>query len=68
MEIDRHACFVFFFNVTPTTEIYTLSLHDALPIYGKFKKIYNLVLASSQRIGYGAPVNGILCQIEVSVI
>jgi hypothetical protein len=37
-------------------------------LYGKFKKIYNLVLASSQRIGYGAPVNGILCQIEVSVI
>src|SRR5262245_66623557 len=25
-------CF-FFFNDTPTTEIYTLSLHDALPIY-----------------------------------
>src|SRR5437773_9614191 len=23
----------FFFNTTPTTEIYTLSLHDALPIY-----------------------------------
>src|SRR5206468_11537303 len=23
----------FFFNETPTTEIYTLSLHDALPIY-----------------------------------
>src|SRR5439155_3244051 len=23
----------FFFNVTATTEIYTLSLHDALPIY-----------------------------------
>src|SRR5438034_11423575 len=23
---------VFFFNDTPTTEIYTLSLHDALPI------------------------------------
>src|SRR5687767_5241502 len=22
----------FFFNITPTTEIYTLSLHDALPI------------------------------------
>src|SRR3712207_7816340 len=28
MEID-----VFFFNDTATTEIYTLSLHDALPIY-----------------------------------
>src|SRR5690554_7594255 len=26
-------CF-FFFNDTATTEIYTLSLHDALPIYG----------------------------------
>ena len=27
--------FIFFFNDTPTTEIYTLSLHDALPIYGE---------------------------------
>ena len=26
--------FFFFFNDTATTEIYTLSLHDALPIYG----------------------------------
>ena len=28
-------CFVFFFNDTATTEIYTLSLHDALPISRK---------------------------------
>src|SRR5256885_17027415 len=31
------SCFVsffFFFNDTATTEIYTLSLHDALPIFG----------------------------------
>src|SRR5260221_11615626 len=27
-----HFCFFFFFNDTATTEIYTLSLHDALPI------------------------------------
>src|SRR5947209_18842218 len=27
--------FHFFFNDTATTEIYTLSLHDALPIYGQ---------------------------------
>src|SRR3712207_8685774 len=27
--------FVFFFNYTATAEIYTLSLHDALPIYGR---------------------------------
>src|SRR2546422_7807089 len=26
-------CVFFFFNDTATTEIYTLSLHDALPIY-----------------------------------
>src|SRR2546422_10243490 len=27
-----HSCVFFFFNDTATTEIYTLSLHDALPI------------------------------------
>src|SRR2546430_10191050 len=30
--------FFFFFNDTATTEIYTLSLHDALPIYPFFDK------------------------------
>src|SRR3990172_3748469 len=29
---------VFFFNDTATTEIYTLSLHDALPIYSGFRR------------------------------
>src|SRR5258708_19076773 len=29
----RYFCFFFFFNDTATTEIYTLSLHDALPIW-----------------------------------
>src|SRR2546429_6291244 len=31
--------FFFFFNDTATTEIYTLSLHDALPIYGKRRNL-----------------------------
>src|SRR5258706_2009921 len=32
--VPRLICFFFFFfNDTATTEIYTLSLHDALPIY-----------------------------------
>src|SRR5438552_19130027 len=31
--INPVVCFFFFFNDTATTEIYTLSLHDALPIY-----------------------------------
>src|SRR5438132_10486279 len=32
--LDRILFFLFFFNPTATTEIYTLSLHDALPISG----------------------------------
>ena len=32
MSTARFFVFVFFFNDTATTEIYTLSLHDALPI------------------------------------
>ena len=31
-----------FFNDTATTEIYTLSLHDALPIYGLIIKEFRL--------------------------
>src|SRR3989339_1507547 len=31
----RTKCFLFFFNDTATTEISTLSLHDALPILGQ---------------------------------
>src|SRR3712207_8007623 len=33
----------FFFNDTATTEIYTLSLHDALPIYSPEKACYTAV-------------------------
>ena len=33
MDISHTFFIVFFFNDTATTEIYTLSLHDALPIY-----------------------------------
>src|SRR2546430_11232764 len=31
--VHQHIHNLFFFNYTATTEIYTLSLHDALPIY-----------------------------------
>ena len=34
MKSDRGLWSIFFFNDTATTEIYTLSLHAALPIYG----------------------------------
>src|SRR5205085_12033914 len=39
---------VFFFNDPPTTEIYTLSLHDALPIY----------VAHGVAVAIGGPVRG----------
>src|SRR2546430_11319143 len=34
--------FFFFFNDTATTEIYTLSLHDALPIFFLQKKLVSI--------------------------
>src|SRR5687767_15687020 len=37
----------FFFNDTATTEIYTLSLHDALPIYPK-----NTIFSAKRFIGH----------------
>src|SRR5256885_10376194 len=36
---------IFFFNDTATTEIYTLSLHDALPIFLRKKRQLPSVLA-----------------------
>src|SRR5256885_7009007 len=46
--------FFFFFNDTATTEIYTLSLHDALPIYRRRSyccrsRDYPLLAISSRR-------------------
>src|SRR2546430_13628842 len=43
----------FFFNDTATTEIYTLSLHDALPILVKLQELFGL--ADTPRIN-GTPV------------
>src|SRR3712207_8511081 len=42
--------FFLFFNDTATTEIYTLSLHDALPIYGPLR--HQLRLSDG---GHGGP-------------
>src|SRR5438477_11324113 len=42
-----------FFNDTPTTEIYTLSLHDALPISnpGVFGGLFGLPVISQPNVG-----------------
>src|SRR3712207_7095214 len=41
--------YIFFFNDTATTEIYTLSLHDALPIYSGF--IHMMTWLPQERLG-----------------
>src|SRR5437870_10305212 len=62
--------FLFFFNDTATTEIYTLSLHDALPIfervsptaisyYGaiRFDAYLPWFVAEDERAGYALPAS-----------
>src|SRR5260221_6125362 len=49
---------VFFFNDTATTEIYTLSLHDALPI------CLNLGAALAQQPGQGFPACGLMDAVQ----
>src|SRR3712207_9570584 len=41
--LDTSAVIFFFFNDTATTEIYTLSLHDALPIFVLLQLLLELV-------------------------
>src|SRR5256885_17150085 len=48
-------CSFFFFNDTATTEIYTLSLHDALPILARHTPAERPLNASSRLAGrYGS--------------
>src|SRR3712207_7021326 len=45
---------MFFFNDTATTEIYTLSLHDALPIYFRSPKGSAAARSSNRRHSSGS--------------
>jgi len=47
--------FFFFFNDTATTEIYTLSLHDALPIFAShfLWKMVRRLVGTLVRVGWG---------------
>src|SRR4030066_2437067 len=52
-------CFFFFFNDTATTEIYTLSLHDALPIWReKSRIISSLILPLLWLLVFGSGMRG----------
>src|SRR3712207_8134010 len=50
-------CLLFFFNDTATTEIYTLSLHDALPISGE-ASVSRTAPRASGRVRVGASTGG----------
>src|SRR3712207_7876012 len=50
----RH--FVFFFNDTATTEIYTLSLHDALPILFDFVGSHQTLDLAAEVAGRGGAI------------
>src|SRR5260221_5052076 len=57
----------FFFNDTATTEIYTLSLHDALPIYIEITVVHLLpALNACFHLGVGIGVGRILRRVVVN--
>src|SRR4030066_2348426 len=47
--------FFFFFNDTATTEIYTLSLHDALLIYADGRRVTDGYTILQPRVGVSLP-------------
>src|SRR5687768_18293341 len=51
----------FFFNDTATTEIYTLSLHDALPIFGGHVELDLFDQTGGLLLGADGAVVGELC-------
>src|SRR5690349_6538571 len=53
------SCRFFFFNDTATTEIYTLSLHDALPISWERESERAQVHEMQESLGGGWSVNGL---------
>src|SRR3712207_5136284 len=55
--MDVHSVWlrVFFFNDTATTEIYTLSLHDALPIFAVLDPLDEALLELRRRVEVDLP-------------
>src|SRR3712207_7665587 len=50
----------FFFNDTATTEIYTLSLHDALPIFGQELDLFSIQEVAGPGLIFYHPKGGII--------
>src|SRR3712207_6933848 len=58
----------FFFNDTATTEIYTLSLHDALPIYILFKISLFRFIVSSLKISPNSIISNIILNFHLGLM
>src|SRR5216684_1273401 len=50
-------CVFFFFNDTATTEIYTLSLHDALPIFVGAAEVEEIIFTSGTTMSINLVAN-----------
>src|SRR5690606_20789192 len=68
-----HVMFLLFFIDPPTTELYTLSLHDALPIFSSFVKTESeaiqyamlVLLISIFFSGFFIPIDRLLAPVQV---
>ena len=65
----------FFFNDTATTEIYTLSLHDALPIYvdarthrPEDEELQEDMLSANRLLGFADPILGDFPNIRINTV
>src|SRR5437588_12656622 len=52
------SCYSFFFNDTATTKIYTLSLHDALPIYKRGQQRVDDGVKNAKQSSFGEKRQG----------
>src|SRR5205807_10668584 len=57
---------LFYFNDPPTTEIYTLSLHDALPISGTATKIALNIISTGAMVALGKVRGNLMIDLNTS--
>src|SRR3712207_8217867 len=73
MCVTYSCVFFFFFNDTATTEIYTLSLHDALPIFHQLLELGEVGLLPAKGLqrgvntGIDPPLLGLLEEVQEEV-
>src|SRR5688572_33004741 len=59
------SCLFFFFNDTATTAIYTLSLHDALPIFLLYSRVRSLINCLAFSVAFFIATMRALCSLAL---